>query len=87
MDISRVKQKRVERTPINWKAVGLRLRSLRGDSTQAEFAAHIGVSQGYLSHLERGEKEVGPEILLRIGQLCSKSMEWILTGRESTAQQ
>jgi hypothetical protein len=28
------------------------------------------------------EKEIGPEILLRISQLCDTSMEWILTGSE-----
>jgi transcriptional regulator with XRE-family HTH domain len=69
---------------IDWKAVGRRLKGLRGvDATQAEFAQRIGVSQGYLSHTERGEKEIGPEILLRISRECGKSVDWLLTGKES----
>jgi len=77
-----VKQEKRRQRTINWRAVGQRLRALRGDMTQAQFAKRVGVSQGYLSHLERGEKEIGPEILLRISQLCDRSMEWILTGSE-----
>jgi len=68
---------------IDWKAFGKRLRELRGfDVTQAEFARRIGVSQGYYSLVERGEREAGPEILLRISNACGKSLEWLLTGRE-----
>ena len=66
---------------IDWKGVGYRLKQLRGSNTQGEFAKRIGVSQGYLSHLERGEKEMGPEILLRISRECGKSIEWLLTGK------
>jgi transcriptional regulator with XRE-family HTH domain len=77
-------RKKSEQPSINWGAVGQRLKALRGaDTTQAEFAERIGVSQGYLSHLERGEKEIGPEILLRISGVCGKSIEWLLTGKPS----
>jgi DNA-binding XRE family transcriptional regulator len=77
--------KRNVRQNIDWKGVGRRLRELRGSNvTQQEFAERIGVSQGYLSHLERGEKEIGPEILLRISRSCHKSIEWLLTGKEPT---
>lgn len=66
---------------IDWPAVGRRIRELRGfDLTQAEFAAKIGVSQSYLSAMERGEVEIGAAILLRIGQLSRKSIEWLLIG-------
>ena len=68
---------------INWKAVGRRIRELRGfDTSQEEFARRIGVSQGHFSHIERGEKEIGAEILLRIRQEFGKSIEWLLTGEE-----
>jgi transcriptional regulator with XRE-family HTH domain len=70
--------------PIDWKAVGRRVRELRGfDKTQTEFAQQIGVTQGYLSSAERGEREIGPEILLRISRQCGKSVDWLLTGKES----
>jgi transcriptional regulator with XRE-family HTH domain len=61
--------------------VGRRIRELRGfDLTQKEFAARIGVSQGYLSFMENGAVEVGAAILLRIAQQYGKSIEWLLTG-------
>jgi transcriptional regulator with XRE-family HTH domain len=73
---------RGSRALIEWKAVGRRIRELRGfDMTQDEFARRIGVSQGYLSFIERGEKEIGAEILLRISREFRKSLEWILTGQ------
>jgi transcriptional regulator with XRE-family HTH domain len=49
--------------------------------TQEEFAERIGVSQGHLSYMERGEKEIGAEILLKISQISGKSIEWLLTGK------
>jgi transcriptional regulator with XRE-family HTH domain len=65
----------------DWKSVGGRIRELRGfQMTQKEFAMRIGVSQGHFSHMERGEKEIGAEILLRISQQFGKSIEWLLTG-------
>ena len=67
---------------INWVEVGKRVRSLRGLLTQSEYAKKIGVSQGYLSDIERGNKEVGPEVLLRIREDSSRSVDWILTGQK-----
>jgi hypothetical protein len=32
--------------------------------------------------MERGEKEIGAAILLRIGREFGKSLEWLLTGEE-----
>jgi len=64
-----------------WENVGRRIRELRGfQMTQKEFARRIGVSQGHLSYMERGEKEIGAEILLRISREFGKSIEWLLTG-------
>jgi transcriptional regulator with XRE-family HTH domain len=66
---------------IQWKSVGRRIRELRGfDMSQDEFAQRIGVSQGYLSSMERGEKEIGAQILLRISREFGKSLEWLLAG-------
>jgi transcriptional regulator with XRE-family HTH domain len=50
--------------------------------TQEEFALRIGVSQGHFSYIERGEKEIGADILLRISEEFEKSIEWLLTGKE-----
>ena len=79
MPMSRLTKPNV--APIEWPRVGRRIRELRGfDLTQKEFAARIGVSQGYLSFMENGAVEVGAAILLRIAQQYGKSIEWLLTG-------
>ena len=66
---------------IDWKAVGRRIRELRGfDITQSEFAQRIGISQSFLSTVERGNVEAGAEVLLAISREFNKSLEWLLTG-------
>jgi transcriptional regulator with XRE-family HTH domain len=66
----------------DWLAVGRRIRELRGfDLTQQEFARRIGITQGHLSALERGEKEPGAAVLLAISREFGKSVDWLLTGQ------
>jgi len=68
--------------PIDWQAVGKRIRHLRGfDMTQAEFAQRIDVSQSYLSAVEHGKSEIGAQVLLKISLEFGKSIEWLLTGK------
>jgi len=68
---------------IDWTAVGRRIRGLRGfGMTQADFASRIGVSQSYLSAVERGRNEIGAEVLLAISREFGKSLEWLLTGED-----
>jgi len=50
--------------------------------TQEEFAQRIGISQNYLSMIERGNVQVGSEILLKLSREFGKSMEWLLTGED-----
>jgi transcriptional regulator with XRE-family HTH domain len=67
---------------LDWRAVGRRIRELRGfDMTQTEFAKRIGVTQGHLSTMERGEKEAGAAVLLAISREFGKSVDWLLTGK------
>ena len=69
---------------VDWKAVGRRIRELRGfEMTQGEFAGRIGVSQSYLSTMEHGQVEVGAEVLLSVSREFKKSLEWLLTGETS----
>ena len=69
--------------PIDWQAVGRRIRELRGfHMNQAEFARRVGISQSYLSTAERGKVEIGAEVLLAISRQFKKSLEWLLTGVE-----
>jgi transcriptional regulator with XRE-family HTH domain len=68
---------------VDWKTVGRRIRELRGfDMTQQEFARRIGISQNYLSTMERGNVQIGSEILLKMSREFGKSMEWLLTGED-----
>lgn len=79
--MSREKKPRHTVNIVDWKAVGRRIRELRGfDMTQQVFANQIGVSQNYLSAMEHGKVEIGAEILLRISVQSGKSLEWLLTG-------
>lgn len=67
---------------IDWKAVGRRVRELRGfDINQAEFARELGVSQGQLSKYEQGSSEIGAEVLLRLARKSGNTIEWLLTGK------
>ena len=68
---------------IDWKAVGRRVRELRGfDVHQAQFARELRVSQGQLSRYEQGRNEIGAEVLLRLARKSGKTIEWLLTGRD-----
>jgi transcriptional regulator with XRE-family HTH domain len=76
-----------KKTEIDWKAVGRRVRELRGfEVNQAQFAVELGVSQGQLSKYEQGCSEIGAEVLLRLAHKSGKSIEWLLTGKLSPSQ-
>lgn len=66
----------------DWEAIGARIRELRGEVLQAEFAAFLGMSQGQLSKVERGKLGPTVEVLLRLLEKFGKSSDWILTGRD-----
>lgn len=74
----------VSKLTVDWRAVGRRLRELRGfDVKQADFAKELGISQAQLSRYEKGKSEMGAAVLLRIARKFGKSMEWVLTGEGS----
>jgi transcriptional regulator with XRE-family HTH domain len=62
------------------KEIGLRIRGLRGDTRQEEFASQLGVSQGQLSKVERGKVAPTLEILLGVATRFGKSLDWIVRG-------
>ena len=66
---------------IDWKAVGRRVREIRGfEVNQEEFAHELGVSQGQLSRYEQGSSEMGAAVLLRLARKSGRTIEWLLTG-------
>ena len=73
---------KVKKGSIDWRVVGRRVRELRGfDTSQAEFARQLGVTQGQLSKYEKGISEIGAEVLLRLAKKSGRSIEWWLTGQ------
>jgi transcriptional regulator with XRE-family HTH domain len=72
---------------IDWKAVGRRIRELRGfEMKQAELARAVGVGQSHISAIEKGKREIGAAVLFRIAKYYGKSMEWLLTGSDGEGQ-
>lgn len=67
---------------LDLKAIGARIRALRGNLSQEEFAPKIGVSQGQLSKIESGR--IGPDLktLVSLAGRFDKSLDWIVTGRD-----
>jgi transcriptional regulator with XRE-family HTH domain len=63
------------------EAIGSRIRELRGEILQEKLAAHLGISQGQLSKIERGMLGPTVEVLLRLVEKFGKSADWILTGK------
>jgi transcriptional regulator with XRE-family HTH domain len=71
----------VKRGGPDLRALGRRLRELRGfDSTQAEFAKELGVSQSQLSKYGRGIAAPPADILFFVKKRFRVSIDWLLTG-------
>ena len=64
------------------KAIGLRIRELRGDMRQEDIALELGVSQGQLSKVERGKIAPTLEMLLAVANRFRKSLNWIVRGTD-----
>ena len=64
------------------EAIGSRIRALRGEMLQEELAEYLGISQGQLSKVERGQLAPTVEILVRLVKRFGKRSDWILTGSE-----
>ncbi len=65
---------------LDLKAIGSRIRELRGDLPQEELAAFLGISQGQLSKIERGSVSPTLQTLLGVSAKFGKSLDWIVTG-------
>lgn len=62
-------------------SLGARIREVRTNAglTQAEFASRIGITQGYLSEVERGVKAIiGSDIVTAIHEEFGISADWLL---------
>lgn len=59
---------------------GKRIRHVRGQDPQKEFAKRLGYSPSYLSEVESGKTKPSLELLVRISQITNYSLHWLLTG-------
>ena len=66
---------------IDLRALGNRLRQLRADTTQEEFAASLGISQAQLSKYELGQSAPPLTVVVKLAERHGKSTDWILTGK------
>lgn len=70
-----------ESTKPEWALIGSRLASIRASRAQPEMAEALGVSKTTYGRLERGQREVGADVLSRLAQLGWSPL-WVLTGIE-----
>jgi transcriptional regulator with XRE-family HTH domain len=63
------------------KAIGSRVRHLRGEMLQEELANYLCISQGQLSKIERGKIAPTVDVLFTLSEKFGKSIEWILRGK------
>ena len=76
-----MKTRNQEEVRLDLKAIGRRVREIRGfDLKQTEFAKILGIGQTQLSKYERGKSAPTAEILLKLKSFSKKSTDWILTG-------
>ena len=64
----------------NPRDLGDRLKLLRKNRTQKEFASQYGIPQGTLSKFEQGKLEPGIDFLTEVSKREEVPINWILTG-------
>jgi transcriptional regulator with XRE-family HTH domain len=70
---------------VDLKAVGRRIREIRGfDLTQAQFCTLLGIPQQTYSKYEVGQVAPPLEVLVRLKAHSGRSIDWIVTGEESS---
>lgn len=63
----------------NFSARITKIRSVMG-LNQSEMAKSLGVSQGFLSDVEKGKKIPGSDFLISLKKYCNVSIDWLITG-------
>jgi transcriptional regulator with XRE-family HTH domain len=71
---------------IDYKALGAKIKSVRGSATQADFARQFGITRADVSKIERGEDRPTAELLYNICLRHHLSLEWMLSGHEPSSQ-
>ena len=71
-----------EYVTIDYKALGAKIKHVRGAATQADFARKFGITRAEISKIERGEVRPTAELLYNICLKHHLSIEWMLSGHE-----
>ena len=69
------------RQRLDLKGIGARIRDLRGDVRQEDLALDLGISQGQLSKIERGQLAPTLEIVQCLSVKFDKTLDWIVRGK------
>jgi transcriptional regulator with XRE-family HTH domain len=70
----------VKITPQEAAQIGGRIRKLRGETNQREFAGRLGISREQLSRIESGTQIPGTETLRRLARVTHVPVDFILLG-------
>ncbi len=71
---------------IDYKALGTKIKQVRGTATQADFARQFGITRADVSKIERGENRPTAELLYNICLKHHLSLEWMLSGHEPSSE-
>ena len=63
--------------------IGNRIKSVRGDRSQQQFAEELGISFRAYRYYESGERIPPGPVLSRLAEISGRSIEWILKGSEA----
>ena len=83
MSIRKIALKRTK--PLDKKNVAKRIKGLRGEESLVSFGKRLGVSHTTIKRYEDGSMLPSADLLIRLGTISSKSIEWILTGSDTPA--
>lgn len=64
---------------IDYTAIGLRIKQIRGTLSQKEFADQFQLSKSYINNIEHGSKP-SLEILFKISHSFDVSLDWLISG-------
>jgi transcriptional regulator with XRE-family HTH domain len=71
-----------EYVAIDYKALGSKIKHVRGGATQVDFAKQFGITRAEVSKIERGEVRPTAELLYNICLRHHLSLEWMLSSHE-----
>lgn len=68
--------------------IGERIKKLRKDAglSQAKFSTTLGLTQSFLSGLEKGRYQPTVALLIRVANIYKPDAHWLLTGEGSTSE-